>query len=130
MDNATALATVFSVWNSQRYDELDAVLAPDFRREGPDVTTTTREQMKEFMRQVHATYADFHIQMNASAIEGDRAFTHWTITGSLRANDKPFTVHGMTALRFADDMLVEELAYWDTAAANKQIEVESVAHAN
>lgn len=128
MDRATALATVFSVWNSERYDELDAVMAPNFRREGPDVTTTSRDQMKEFMRQVHATYADFHIQMNASAHDGDRAFTHWTITGSLRANGKPFKVDGMTALRFDGDMLVEELAYWDTAAANKQIETEGIAH--
>lgn len=34
----------------------------------------------------------------------------------------------MTALRFKEDMLVEELAYWDTAAAGRQIEVDGIAH--
>lgn len=123
-----AVAAVFSVWNDQDYPKLDAHMSPDFRRKGVDMDVEGRDAMKDFMRNVHEIYADFHINLNASAHEGDTAFTQWTITGNLRENGKSFTVDGVTMLSFENGMITEEMAFWDTAAANAQLDVDSVAH--
>lgn len=123
-----AVAAVFSVWNGQDYQKLDAHISPGFRRKGVDVDVEGRDAMKDFMRTVHEIYGDFQIELNASAHEGDTAFTQWTITGHLRENGKRFRVEGATMLRFENGVITEEMAFWDTAAANAQLDVESVAH--
>jgi steroid delta-isomerase-like uncharacterized protein len=123
-----AVAAVFSVWNDQDYQKLDAHMSPDFRRKGVDMDVEGRDAMKDFMRTVHEIYSDFHIDLNESAHEGDKAFTQWTITGKLRENGKSFSVDGVTMLRFENGLITKEMAFWDTAAANAQVGVESVAH--
>lgn len=135
VDHAAAVETIFAVWNSKNYDELDAVLAPDFRRRGPDQNAESLEEMKDFMRQVHTAYPDFHIEMKESAYDGDVGFTHWKVTGthsgegSVPATGKSIDLDGATVLRFGDGLITEEIAYFDTAALQAQLGVESVPHA-
>lgn len=124
----SAIADYFSVWNDQDYDRLDALMVPGFRREGPDVTTSTLEEMKDFMRQVHATYSDFHIEGHETAHQADHSFVRWTITGTLRENGRSFTVPGVAMHRYEGERIKEELAFWDTASANAQAGVDSPAH--
>ena len=124
----SAISTYFEVWNDQDYDRLDAIMVPGFRREGPDASQSTLEEMKEFMRQVHATYADFHIEGHETAYEADHSFVRWTITCALRETGQRLTVSGATLHRYDEARITEELAYWDTAAATTQTGLDSPAH--
>lgn len=130
----SAIETFFSVWNTEGYDRLDSILATDFRRRAPDQNADGRAEMKEFMRQVHAAYPDFHIELNESAHEGDVAFTYWTVTGThsgegaVQATGKSVDVSGITLLRFEDGMITEELAFYDTATLQRQLGVEAIPH--
>lgn len=132
----SAVETFFVVWNTpEGYDRLDSIMAVDFRRRGPDQDADGLAAMKQFMRQVHTAYPDFHIQLNESAYGENLAFTHWTVTGthsgegSVEATGKNVEISGMTLLRFEEGMITEELAYYDTATLQEQLGVEAVPHA-
>lgn len=131
-----AMETFFAVWNKEQgYDQIDSIMAPGFRRQGPDQDAEGRAEMKEFMRQVHSAYPDFHIELNESAHEGNIAFTYWTVTGThsgegaVPATGKSVGITGMTLLRFEEGMITEELAHYDTATLQEQLGVEAVPHA-
>lgn len=127
--NESASATFLAVWNTKEYDRLDAALAPGFRRQGPDQNVESLGAMKEFMRQVHETYPDFHIENNETVYEGDIGFRRWTVTGTYPPTGRRIEISGITMMRFRDGMVTEEWAYYDTATLQAQLDVESVPHA-
>lgn len=118
-----------SVWNTKEYDKLDAVLAPDFRRTGPDQNTETLAELKAFMRQVHTAYPDFHILSNEVAYKGDVGFRKWTVTGTYPAHGRKIEIPGMTLVRFKNGKMTEEWAHFDAATLQAQLEVDAVPHA-
>jgi len=131
-----AAATFIEVWNSKDYDKLDKALTEDFRRRAPDQNADGRTAMKEFMRQVHTTYPDFRIVVNEDSHQGDRAFLHWTVTGTntgpgaFPPTGKRITTSGITMLRFAaDGRITEEVAQYDTASVASQLGLAGVPHA-
>ena len=129
-----AVTAFIDVYNSAEYEKLGAIVAPEFRRRAPDQNVDGVDGMKEFMRNVHTAYSDFHIEVHDSAYDEDVAFIHWTVTGtysgegSAPTTGNPIEIGGATMLRFSDGMITEEVAYYDTATLESQLGVESVPH--
>ncbi len=127
--NKVAFETLMSVWNTKEYDKLDAVLAPDFRRTGPDQNTESLAELKTFMRQVHTAYPDFHIVSDEVGYKGDVGFRKWTVTGTYSENGRKIEIPGMTLVRFKNGKMTGEWAHFDTATLQAQLEVDAVPHA-
>lgn len=124
--NASAVETLVAVENSKEYDRLDAVMAENFRRHGPDQDTNSRAEFKDFLRQLHTSFPDFRIEITESVHEGNSHFCHWIASGSLPATGKSFTVTGMTMHQFKDGMMTEEWAYFDAGSIQAQLNAEAV----
>lgn len=138
-DRETALASTIDaleeVWNSGNYDRLAAILAADFRRQGPDESFEGVQAMQEFMDRVRTTYSDFNIEFTEKAYGEDFAFVRWMVTGTYPADDsaaasgRSIDVSGITLLRFDDGMITDEIVYYDTATLQAQLDSEGIPHA-
>ena len=91
------------VWNTKEYARLDDILSPEFRRRAPDADAEGLDGMKEFMRQAHETYADFHIVVEESACNRDACFLLWTVTGKVMGEGDDPGVAG--TLQVSPDLL-------------------------
>ena len=124
-----------TVWNTQNYEVLDAILAPDFHRKAPDQNVSNLAEMKDFVKQVHAAYPDFHVETDSIAYTRDHAFVKWTATGTntgdgaTKATGKPIKVEGMTLLTFRDGRIIEEDVFFDSAALSAQLGTTAMPHA-
>lgn len=125
----TAAAVLYSVWNTKEYERLDDALAPDFRRQGSDGGAEGLVAWKVYMRQIHTTYPDFHIDVHESAYDGDIGVTRWTITGTDARTARKIEVSGMSLLRFENGMITEQIAYFDPAPLRAHLGLEALLHA-
>lgn len=115
------------VWNSKDYSQLDAIMPADFRRTAPNGGANSLAEMKEFLRQLHTAYPDFHIVVDESAYKENVGFVEWTVTGTntgdaaTKATGKPIKVSGITRLKFKDGKITDEIAYFDMATLQAQL---------
>jgi steroid delta-isomerase-like uncharacterized protein len=122
-----AVDKLIEVWNNQNYDELDTVMTADVRRTAPNGSGSGIDHMKEFMKQLHAAYPDFHIVVDESAYKENLGFIEWTVTGTstgdaaTKATGKPVKISGVTMFKFRDGKIAEEIAYFDNAALLAQL---------
>jgi ketosteroid isomerase-like protein len=95
-------------WNKKNYDIVDELLSPSLGI----------EEHKAWMRAMHAA-TDIQMTVLDAIGEGDQVVLHWTSTGIPRDDTpdtpagKPFTMRGLTLLRFADGKIVEDASYWE-----------------
>lgn len=113
--NEAAADVFYSVWNTREYGRLDTVLAPEFRRQGSDAGTEGLTAWKAYMREIHTTFPDFHIEVHERRYDGEIGVTHWTATGTNSTTGARVTVPGMSLLRFRNGVLTEQMAYFDPA---------------
>lgn len=120
------------IWNSREFDRLDALMSADFKRRAPDQNADGPAEIKAFMANVHDTYANFGITLDASAAAGDTVFVAWTsVSNGLKTNEsaEPVEVSGISLLRFADSKITEEIVHYDTATLNAKLGTAEVPHA-
>ncbi len=130
-DPKSALDAYVESFNADEYTKVRAVLALDFRRIAPDFNANGPEEMIAGMRNVHETYADFHLTINDAVFSAEIGFCRWTATGTYTSGDgtkTPLEVSGATMMRFADAKITEEWVYYDTAAAARAMNVASLPH--
>jgi predicted ester cyclase/ketosteroid isomerase-like protein len=109
-----AIRTFYSVYNTKEYDRLDAVLAPNFRRQGSDNTSTDGvAEFKAYVQQLHASYPDLRIEVRETVLSGDTGTTHWDLTGTDSETGGHVEISGMSLLRFQNGRIVEQMAYFD-----------------
>jgi predicted ester cyclase len=84
------------VWNGRQFDKIDELYAPDFvadyrpfapLREGSDAVQGMVERAWE-------TFPDYHEEMLAIVVEGDRAAVHLRITGTQQGAWGPLPATG------------------------------------
>jgi len=126
---------LIAVWNTQNYAVLDSIMPADFRRTAPNGNASGPAEMKDFMKQLHTAYPDFHIVLDEGAYTANLAFIEWTVTGTntgdaaTKATGKPIKISGATILKFRDGKITEEIVYFDTATLQAQLGVPVVPHA-
>jgi uncharacterized protein (TIGR02246 family) len=119
-------------WNSQKLDRVDELLSADFKRRAPDQNADGPAEMKAFIANVHDTYANFNITLDASAYADDVGFLLWTtVSNGLKTDEQKDTVEvsGISMLRFADGKITDEIVHYDTATLNAKLGTTEVPHA-
>jgi len=120
------------IWNSQELDQIDELMSADFKRRAPDQNADGPAEIKAFMANVHDTYANFHIQLDATAVGDEGVFVMWTThSNGLKTNQQEETlaVSGISFLRHADGKITEEIVHYDTATLNAMMGTADVPHA-
>jgi ketosteroid isomerase-like protein len=120
------------IWNSQELDGVDELISADFKRRAPDQNAEGRAEIKAFMANVHDTYANFKIDLEATANAGDIVFVHWTsISNGLKSNESAdaIEVPGISMLRHANGKITEEHVFYDTATLNAAMGTDAIPHA-
>ncbi len=126
-----AFDTFIEAWNDKNYEKIESVFAEDFLRVAPDQSVDGRDALIEFMKQVHATYPDFHITLGESAYAEDLSFNEWTATGTLTGEDgtaTTFETSGITMLRYRDGKITHGIVKYDTAAMAEELGVDQAPH--
>lgn len=128
----TVVSAWVEAWDSGNTDNLNEIAVADYQRTGPDQNVDSLEDMKVFMAQVHAAYADYQLTHDGAAAGPDGAFLQWTVTGidSVRAGatGKPVKVTGFSRYTFVDGKIATELVVFDTAAVLAQLTTVEMPH--
>jgi ketosteroid isomerase-like protein/predicted SnoaL-like aldol condensation-catalyzing enzyme len=120
-----------AIWNSQELDQIDELISADFRRRAPDQNADGPAEIKVFMANVHDTYANFRIELEATAAADDVVFLHWkSISNGLKTDEQTdaIEVDGISILRHADGKITEEIVHYDTATLNAKLGTGEIPH--
>ena len=115
-------------WNTGNVDQLDGVVAADFRRRAPGAEMVEGiDGFKEVIRNFRTAYPDLRLVLDDAYYQENMAFVRWTFTGTnTGAGDMPPTGKavensGFTALHFEDGMYTFEDVYFDQLSWMEQL---------
>jgi steroid delta-isomerase-like uncharacterized protein len=125
------------VWNEGRSATIDELLAPDaiahgLGEHGRDARGP--EEFRPFFDVLRGAFPDFHITVEDTVVQSDRAACRWTARGThtgafgeLRPSGRHFAVTGMSFVRIRDGMIAEGWNNWDLQGLLQQIAPDAVA---
>ena len=130
------IATVkafIEAWGSADVDKLDSIVASDYKRNAPDGSANSLDELKAFMLQVHGAYPDYTISNDGIVGGPDGVFVQWTVTGTDTGRDEGATgnslrVTGISRYWFAEGKIAKELVIFDTGAVLTQLETAEMPH--
>ena len=117
--------------NSRNYGALDEIVSENFVRHSvatPDVTVTSREQLKAFFAANAASFSDYSTTFEMMAAEGDLVAVYVTYAGTMDGamGDIPATgnyaqIPFMAFFRIEDGMIAELWVEWDNVNFMSQL---------
>lgn len=117
------------VWNKGRREAIAEMLAPDAVIHEGDKDAVGPEGFYEFYDRLNSAFSDFHVTVQDTIVEGDKACLRWTCrcthTGDalgIPATQKTVNVSGISILRIADGKLVEGWQNWDMLGMFEQLQ--------
>jgi predicted ester cyclase len=127
-----ALARRFGeAMNTRRFELLDEIVAPDMRRHcqaTPEVTVSSLEEFKEFLRQDAMVFPDSVQKLHPLVAEGNLVAVWATYEGTQAGRMGPFPPSGRKMqvdfaafLRIQDRKIAELWVTWDNLAALVQL---------
>lgn len=134
-DEQIALVNAWiETWDSADVDSIDTIAASDYKRKAPDLNTSSLDELKAFILQVHEAYPDYAITNDGVAAGPDGVFVQWTVTGSDTGRGEGATgnslrVTGISRYWFSDGKIAKELVIFDTGAVLAQLETAEMPHA-
>lgn len=104
-------------WNNGNLDGLDAVMSADVQRRSPRGVSDADnlEELKAVVSALRTEYPDAMVTVTEVHHLENLAFAFWTFAGTHAETGKSVSVPGLTALRYMNGQITEELAYYDTA---------------
>lgn len=117
-----------AVWNTGKLDDLDAIVAPNYKRHG--TAGTTAEDLATFKKVVTAfrtAYPDLHVTIDEGYYVQDHAFYSWTFTGTNTGTGpqpptgKSVKISGMSAVRYEGGKIADEALYYDQLDFSQQL---------
>lgn len=94
--------------------QLDAFVAPDVRFADPFNDVTGAGAMRQVFEEMFASVQDIAFKVDDLAVSGPTALLSWRFDGTLCG--RPFTLEGMSRIRFdADGRVREHVDHWDSA---------------
>jgi steroid delta-isomerase-like uncharacterized protein len=77
---------VQEVWNHGKAWMIDDMVAEDFENFDPAmITVNTRDDFKEWVRDLHTTFPDFHVHGEDLIAQDNKVVIRWTMTGTHEA---------------------------------------------
>jgi steroid delta-isomerase-like uncharacterized protein len=122
-------------WNAPNMDELDEILAPDYKvYVAGTLTYDGRDHMKEQVSMARAAFPDVHVKVDDLIAEGDKDAARFTFggthtgpyvteMGTLPPTGKKVEVTGIIIFRFADGKIVENREVLDPRGMLQQLGV-------
>jgi steroid delta-isomerase-like uncharacterized protein len=117
--------------NARRLDLLDDILGPDLVRHcqaTPQLSITSREQFKDFLRQDAETFPDNVQTFTQVLVDADRAAVWATYEGTQQGAMGPFPPSGRRArfdfagvFRIEDGRIAEMWVVWDNVTVLSQL---------
>ena len=128
-----AVNTFIEAWASADADKLDSIVASDYKRNAPDGSADSLDELKAFMLQVHEAYPDYAISNDGIVAGPDGVFLQWTVTGTDAGRGEGATgnsmrVTGISRYWFADGKIARELVIFDSGAVLTQLETAEMPH--
>jgi len=130
-ENAAFIRRWFEeVWNKKRIDAIDEMASPDLvghgqAQHGFDMS---REQFKQFARDVIAAFPDIRVDIELIVSESDLVAARWSATMThkapyigMAATGRTVHITGTSIARIADGKVVEGWDNWDQLALLVQI---------
>jgi hypothetical protein len=133
-DQQIALVNAWiETWGSADIDKIDTIAASDYKRTAPDLNTSSLEELKAFILQVHEAYPDYAISNDGIAAGPDGVFVQWTVTGSDTgraegATGNSLRVTGMSRYAFSEGKIAKEIVIFDTGSVLAQLETAEMPH--
>jgi steroid delta-isomerase-like uncharacterized protein len=129
--NKALVRKTADILNSHQYDDLDSVIAQDYRRycqATPDVVVESLDEFKALLRQWDREVPDGHVEMHKMAAEGDLVAVWGTYSGTQEGPMGPFPATGKKLsadfggfFRIEEGMIVETWVTWDNLAILSQL---------
>lgn len=118
-----------AVWNGGKLGELDAIVAPNFKRHGTGPETNDLAGFKTTVNNYRTAFPDLHVTIDDAYYVQDRGFYFWTVSGTntgAGAEAQPPTgktvkVSGMSAVRYEGGKIADEALYYDQLDFNQQL---------
>jgi predicted ester cyclase len=118
-----------AVWNGGKLDDLDAIVAPNYKRHGTGPATDDLAGFKKTLNDFRTAFADMHVTIDDAYYVQDHAFYLWTFTGTntgAGAQAQPPTgksvkVSGLSAVRYEGGKIADEGLYYDQLDFNQQL---------
>jgi predicted ester cyclase len=130
-DVRTLVRRLEQAMNERRLDLLDDILAADVVRHcpaTPQLSVTSREEFKQFLRQDAATFPDNVQTFSQILVDGDRAAVWATYEGTQTGPMGPFPPSGLKAcfdfagvFRLEDGLIAEFWITWDNVSVLAQL---------
>lgn len=128
----TALVRAFvDALNAKDWDEIDRLVAPDFIRHSAaagEPGVRSRDDLKWFIRNEHATFPDAHETIEDLVANGDRVAARHRLTGTQRGRFGDHAPTGraieadyLAIYRLAAGQIVEAWAEWDNLTVLAQL---------
>ena len=133
-DEQVALVNAWiEAWGSADVDRLDTIAASNYQRKAPDLNTSSLDELKAFVLQVHEAYPDYAITNDGLVAGPDGVFVQWTVTGTDSGRGEGATgnslrVTGISRYWFADGKITKELVVFDSGAVLTQLETAEMPH--
>ena len=133
-DKQIALVNAWiETWGSADVDRIDKIAASDYKRKAPDLNTSSLDELKAFILQVHEAYPDYAITTDGIAAGPDGVFVQWTVTGSDTGRGEGATgnslrVTGISRYWFSEGKIAKELVIFDTGSVLTQLETDEMPH--
>lgn len=113
-----------AAWNTHDPDAVAACFAPDGARVAlayPETRYEGRAALAEHVGGLMRTWPDFTLILREASSDEDVIICEWTWSGTQRAdygplpgNGQRLELKGISAMRVANGLIVEERVYWDT----------------
>ena len=122
-----AMDTFIETWNTGNLALLDNTIPDDFRRTAPDQDINSRAELEAVMTGFRAAYPDLKVVADDAHFAKDRAYVHWTFTGTNTGpgdappTNKPVKLRGYTTLHYENGKIAFEDVYFDALDWNMQL---------
>jgi predicted ester cyclase len=97
-------------WVQGKLEIFDELCAPNFVLHGPDGNPYSLQDLKNAVITTRTALPDLQVTIHEIVAEDDLVIYRWAMTGTYQAavNGKPFVSTGITILRFANELVVED----------------------
>lgn len=110
------------VWNQQRSDTIERMVAPACLGHHEGQTTNNAGEIKAMRDQLLGLLPDLRVEIEDIVADERHAVVRWTFSGTSSAGAKaPVSFSGMTWLTFSDGKIVEGWDRWNQAAFLQQL---------
>ena len=119
--------TYLAAWNTGNTDLLDGIVPDNFSRTAPGQNVKNRTELEAAVKGLRAAYPDMKVIADDVHYAKDRAFIHWTYTGTNTGpgdappTNKPVKSRGYTSLYFKNGRIFFEDVYFDALDWNTQL---------